>query len=71
MKVVLLDGSQTNDKTETIYLYTALRSPEKAQALLDAVVACLFCHVNLDSRQKQIEEQFEETLGLPVLLSHS
>ena len=31
------------------------------------VVACPFCHVNLDSRQKQIEEQFEETLGLPVL----
>jgi heterodisulfide reductase subunit B len=30
------------------------------------VVACPFCHVNLDSRQKQIEEQMDETLGLPV-----
>jgi heterodisulfide reductase subunit B len=34
----------------------------------DAVlVACPFCHVNLDSRQKQIQEQAEETLDLPVL----
>jgi heterodisulfide reductase subunit B len=31
------------------------------------VVACPFCHVNLDSRQKQIEEQISGTLGLPVL----
>jgi heterodisulfide reductase subunit B len=31
------------------------------------VVACPFCHVNLDSRQKQIEDQIEEDLGLPVL----
>ena len=31
------------------------------------VVACPFCHVNLDSRQKQIEEQIDETLDLPVL----
>jgi len=31
------------------------------------VVACPFCHVNLDSRQKQIEEQIEETFDLPVL----
>jgi heterodisulfide reductase subunit B len=30
------------------------------------VVACPLCHVNLDARQKQIEEQFGETLGLPV-----
>jgi len=31
------------------------------------VVACPLCHVNLDSRQKQIEEEFEETLDLPIL----
>jgi heterodisulfide reductase subunit B len=31
------------------------------------VVACPFCHVNLDSRQKQIEEEVERTFDLPVL----
>jgi heterodisulfide reductase subunit B len=31
------------------------------------VVACPFCHVNLDSRQKQIEEESGERLDLPVL----
>jgi heterodisulfide reductase subunit B len=31
------------------------------------VVACPFCHVNLDSRQRQIEEQMNATLDLPVL----
>ena len=31
------------------------------------VVACPLCHVNLDSRQKQIEEEFEETFDLPIL----
>ncbi len=31
------------------------------------VVACPFCHVNLDSRQKQIEEQMGAILDLPVL----
>jgi heterodisulfide reductase subunit B len=30
------------------------------------VVACPFCHVNLDSRQKQIEGQMGATLDLPV-----
>jgi len=30
------------------------------------VVACPLCHVNLDARQKQIEEQFGESLDLPV-----
>ena len=30
------------------------------------VVACPLCHVNLDSRQKQIEEEFEETFDLPI-----
>jgi heterodisulfide reductase subunit B len=31
------------------------------------VVACPLCHVNLDARQKQIEEKFEETYNLPVI----
>jgi heterodisulfide reductase subunit B len=38
----------------------------KAVGAEAVVVACPFCHVNLDSRQKQIEEQTEMTLGLPV-----
>ncbi len=31
------------------------------------VVACPLCHINLDSRQKQIEEEFGETFNLPIL----
>lgn len=31
------------------------------------VVACPLCHINLDSRQKQIEKEFEETFNLPIL----
>lgn len=31
------------------------------------VVACPLCHVNLDARQKQIEEEFKERFDLPVL----
>jgi heterodisulfide reductase subunit B len=31
------------------------------------VVACPLCHVNLDARQKQIEEEFKETFHLPIL----
>jgi len=31
------------------------------------VVACPLCHVNLDARQKQIEEEFKEQLQLPIL----
>jgi heterodisulfide reductase subunit B len=31
------------------------------------VVACPLCHVNLDARQKQIEEEFKETFRLPIL----
>jgi heterodisulfide reductase subunit B len=39
----------------------------KAAGAEAVVVACPFCHVNLDSRQKQIEEQVAEVLDLPVL----
>jgi len=39
----------------------------KAVGAEAVVVACPFCHVNLDSRQKQIEEQIGETFGLPVV----
>ncbi len=31
------------------------------------VVACPLCHVNLDARQKQIEEEFKERFHLPIL----
>lgn len=31
------------------------------------VVACPLCHVNLDARQKQIEEEFRESFNLPVI----
>jgi heterodisulfide reductase subunit B len=34
----------------------------------DAIaVACPLCQVNLDARQKQIEEEFRENFGIPVL----
>jgi heterodisulfide reductase subunit B len=35
--------------------------------LASIVVACPLCHVNLDARQKQIEEEFKETFHLPIL----
>ena len=31
------------------------------------MVACPLCYVNLDARQKQIEEEFKETFQLPIL----
>ena len=31
------------------------------------VVACPLCHVNLDARQRQIEEGFKEVYGLPII----
>jgi heterodisulfide reductase subunit B len=31
------------------------------------IVACPLCQVNLDSRQKQIEKEYEETFGLPII----
>jgi heterodisulfide reductase subunit B len=31
------------------------------------VVACPLCHVNLDARQKQIEEMFHESFGIPII----
>ena len=31
------------------------------------VVACPLCHVNLDARQKQIEEEFKEEFHLPII----
>jgi heterodisulfide reductase subunit B len=31
------------------------------------VVACPLCHVNLDARQQQIEEEFKEKFHLPVI----
>ncbi len=30
------------------------------------VVACPLCHVNLDARQKQIEEEFKESFNIPI-----
>ncbi|MGZ6230242.1 MAG: heterodisulfide reductase-related iron-sulfur binding cluster, partial [Syntrophales bacterium] len=31
------------------------------------VVACPLCHVNLDARQRQIEQEFKETVQLPII----
>jgi heterodisulfide reductase subunit B len=31
------------------------------------VVACPLCHVNLDARQKQIEEEFKENFNIPII----
>jgi heterodisulfide reductase subunit B len=31
------------------------------------VVACPLCHVNLDARQKQIEEEFKDSFNFPIL----
>jgi heterodisulfide reductase subunit B len=43
-----------------------LRNAKKVGA--DAiVVACPLCHVNLDARQKQIEEEFKESFDLPII----
>ncbi|OGP66561.1 MAG: hypothetical protein A2169_14340 [Deltaproteobacteria bacterium RBG_13_47_9] len=43
-----------------------LRNAKKVGA--DAiVVACPLCHVNLDARQKQIEEECKEVFGLPII----
>jgi heterodisulfide reductase subunit B len=30
-------------------------------------VACPLCHVNLDARQQQIEEDYNESFQLPIL----
>jgi heterodisulfide reductase subunit B len=35
-----------------------------AQAI---VVACPLCHVNLDARQKQIEQEFKENFNIPII----
>jgi heterodisulfide reductase subunit B len=37
------------------------------KSLASIVVACPLCHVNLDARQKQIEEAFKEVFGLPII----
>jgi heterodisulfide reductase subunit B len=39
----------------------------KAVGAEAVIVACPLCHVNLDSRQKQIEEEFGEDFDLPVI----
>ncbi len=31
------------------------------------IVACPLCQINLDSRQKQIEKEYEETFNLPII----
>jgi heterodisulfide reductase subunit B len=31
------------------------------------VVACPLCHINLDARQRQIEEEFKESFDLPII----
>ena len=42
-------------------------SGHEKKSLASIVVACPLCHVNLDARQKQIEEEFEESFNLPII----
>ena len=35
--------------------------------LASIMVVCPLCHVNLDARQKQIEEEFKESFNLPII----
>ena len=37
------------------------------KSLASIVVACPLCRVNLDARQKQIEEEFKEAFHLPII----
>ncbi len=37
------------------------------KSLASIVWACPLCHVNLDARQKQIEEEFKEEFHLPII----
>lgn len=37
------------------------------KSLASIVLACPLCHVNLDARQRQIEEEFKETFQLPII----
>jgi heterodisulfide reductase subunit B len=39
----------------------------KATGAEAIIVACPLCQVNLDSRQQQIEKEYEETFNLPVI----
>jgi heterodisulfide reductase subunit B len=39
----------------------------KAVGAEAVIVACPLCQVNLDSRQKQIEKEYEETFNLPII----
>jgi heterodisulfide reductase subunit B len=47
------------------YLQRPLGHEKKSLASI--MVACPLCHVNLDARQKQIEEEFKETFQLPII----
>jgi len=39
----------------------------KAVGAEAVIVACPLCQVNLDSRQRQIEKEYEETFKLPII----
>ena len=47
------------------HLQCPLGHEKKSHTLI--VVACPLCHVNLDARQKQIDEEFKENFQLPIL----
>jgi heterodisulfide reductase subunit B len=47
------------------HLQCPLGHEKKSPALI--AVAYPLCHVNLDTRQKRIEEEFKETFQLPIL----
>ncbi len=42
-------------------------SGHEKKSLASIAVACPLCHVNLDARQKQIEEEFKESFNLPII----
>jgi heterodisulfide reductase subunit B len=39
----------------------------KAVGAEAVIVACPLCQINLDSRQRQIEKEYEETFNLPII----
>jgi len=61
-------ASMTLTKTEIVLKLTndILREAKEVGADV-IVVACPLCHANLDGRQRQIEEKYQTSYGIPVL----
>jgi len=41
--------------------------PARQKPVFAVIAACPLCHVNLDARQKQIEEKFKETFQISII----